>query len=208
LDRVTQERKWSDGTSSLEVQYQRVPKGVSLNSLLKEVEEHLVSEIPKIVRAAKVQEPVYALILQFTGVDTDPCFYFPPLFLPTEKLRRRVLPEDGNDGSYILWAVPEWETGSDHVALSDRNDTFEKRFQLVFQLTKQYGPVRKMFQRVCARLNEYDWKGVLETTDDFIVIPYDPHSELDFKVDLKACVPVEKLQLLMSRKYIERMKLK
>jgi hypothetical protein len=209
LERVTEVDHFSDDhPPTSEVRYQRVPKGVSLTSLLKVAEEVLVSEIPKMVREAKVREPVYALILQYTGTDTDTCFYFPPLFLPTEKLRRRVLPEDGNDGSYILWAVPEWETGTDHVALTGKADAFEKRFQLVFQLKKQYSPIRKMFQRVCARLNEFDWKGVLKTTDDFIVIPYDPHMELDLKVDLKACVPVNKLNLLMTRKYIGRMKLK
>jgi hypothetical protein len=71
-----------------------------------------------------------------------------------------------------------------------------------------YGPVRKMFQRVCARLNALNWKGILKTTDDFVVIPFDTHGEFDMKSDMKACVPAERLRLLMDRGFIGRMKLK
>ena len=64
-----------------------------------------------------------------------------------------------------------------------------------------------MFQRVCARLNALDWKGILRTTDDFVVFPFDTHGEMDGTTDVKASVPAEKLRGLMNRGRIWRMRL-
>jgi hypothetical protein len=196
----------------VQVEYQRVPKGVSLDTLLRQAEDLLVAEIPWAVRAAKVRDVVYALLMQFTGVDTDLGGFAPPLFLPTEALRRRLLAEHPRDTTWYPWAVPEWENDPGAVRVTIENPALDEKLRLIFQLTivpsRGYGPVRKMFQRVCARLNARSWKGILKTTDDFIVIPFDPHEELDARVDLKASVPAEKLRLLMDRAYIRKMKLK
>jgi hypothetical protein len=185
---------------------------VSLDTLLRQAEDILAAEIPRAVRAAKVREVVYALLVQFTGVDTDPGGFAPPLFLPTEALRRRLLAEHPRDTTWYPWAVPEWENDPGAVRVTCENPALDEKLHLVFQLTvvpgKSYGPVRKMFQRVCARLNARSWKGILKTTDDFIGLPFDPHDELDRREDLKACVPAEKLRLLMDRGYIKRLKLK
>src|SRR5262249_30088289 len=208
LDRVTEASCMGDGEPGfLETKYQRIPKGSDLQSLLQEAEDLLVAEIPKTIRAAKVQEPVYALLLQFTGVATDLGGFAPPLFLPTEGLRQRLLVEHPKDREY-LWAVPEWENDTGAVRLTCNNPTLDEKLHLVFQLTivqaspTKYGPVRKMFQRVCARLNTLDWMGILETMDDFVVFPFDPHGELDPKVDLKASLPPAKLQLLRDRGHL------
>jgi hypothetical protein len=213
LERVTEQTDFKGGTPpQVEIKYQRIPRGVSLNTLLREAEDLLVAEIPRAVRAAKVREVVYTLLVQFTGVDTDPGGFAPPLFLPTEALRRRLLAEHPKDATWYPWAVPEWENDPAAVRVPFNNPALDEKIHLIFQLTvvpgRSYGPVRKMFQRVCARLNARSWKGILKTTDDFIAVPFDPHDELDQRVDLKACVPVEKLRLLMERGYIKRKKLK
>jgi hypothetical protein len=213
LERMTEEEDWGDGDPPrVEVKYQRVPRGVTLTSLLKEAEDLLVAEIPRTIRAAKVREPVYALLLQFTGVDTDPDGFAPPLFLPTETLRQRLLAEHPKDAAWYLWAVPEWDRDPGVVTLACENAALDEKLHLIFQMTvvqsspTNYRPVRAMFQRVCARLNARNWKGILRTTDDFIVIPFDPHEELDLKTDLKASVPEEKLQLLRQRGRIRNVK--
>jgi hypothetical protein len=215
LERVTEERTFADGDRlPIEVKYQRIPKGADLKSLLQEAEDMLVAEIPKTIRAAKARQTVYGLLVQFTGVDTDPDGFAPPLFLPTEDLRRRLLEQHPRDATWYLWAVAEWDNDPDVVALACKNSTLDEKLHLIFQLTitqpsrTNYGPVRKMFQRVCARLNALDWKGVLKTTDDFIVVPFDTHGEMDLSADLKASVPAEKLRLLIDRGRIGRMKLK
>jgi len=215
LERVTEELVYGDGDSpGLEVKYQRVPKGLDLKSLLQQVEDMLVTEIPKSIRSTKIAEPVYGLLIQFTGVDTDLSGYAPPMFLPTEGLRRRLLAEHPKDAAWYPWAVAEWESDPGAVRVAWKNAAIDEKLHLIFQLTvvqaspTNYGPVRKMFQRVCARLNALSWQGILKTTDDFVVIPFDTHGEFDMDVDLKASVPVERLRLLMESGYIGRMKLK
>jgi hypothetical protein len=215
LERVTEETDLGEGKPRwIEVKYQRVPKGANLKVLLQEVEDMLVAEIPKTIQAAKAHQTVYALLLQYTGVDTDLSGYAPPMFLPPEGLRRRVLKERPKDAAWYLWAVQEWEGDPGVVRLSCKNAAIDEKLHLIFQLTvvqaspTNYGPVRKMFQRLCARLNAFDWSRILKTTDDFIVIPFDPHGEMELKDDLKASVPPEKLRLLMDRGHIGRMKVK
>jgi hypothetical protein len=215
LERVTEERELGEGHPRwFQVKYQHVPKGTNLKHLLQEVEDILVAEIPPTIQAAKVPEPVHALLLQYTGVDTDLDGYAPPMYLPSDNLRRRLLEEHEKDRTWYPWAVQEWEGEPGVVRLGCENAALDEKLHLIFQLTvvqaspTNYGPVRKMFQRVCARLNALEWRGILKTTDDFIVIPYDPHGEMDLKVDLKTCVPVERLRLLMDRGYIGRMKVK
>jgi hypothetical protein len=212
LERVTEKTGLGAGKPLwVRVEYQRVPRGVSLDVLLQEAEDLLVAGIPRAVWAAKVREVVYGLLVQFTGVNTDLDGFAPPLFLPTEALRRRLLEEHPRDATWYPWAVPEWENDPGAVRVYCHHPALDEKLNLIFQLTivhgRGYGPVRKMFQRVCARLNDRSWKGILKTTDNFIVIPFDPHEELDARVDLRASVPVEKLRLLMGRGYLRRMKL-
>jgi hypothetical protein len=214
LERVTADRDVAGKHLLSEVKYQCVPKGVSLESLLEEAEDMLVAEIPRTIRAAKVKQTVYGLLIQFTGVDTDPDGYAPPLFLPTEALRRRVLEQRPREAASYLWAAVEWEGDPDVVSLHCNNTALDEKLHLIFQLTitqpsrTNYGPVRKMFQRVCARLNALDWQGTLKPTDDFIVVPFDTHGEFDLNADLKASVPAERLRLLIERGRLGRMKLK
>jgi hypothetical protein len=215
LERVTATRELDEGRPPwVEVKYQRVAPGADLKSLLRDAEELLVADIPKTLRRAKVRETVYALLVQFTGVDTDMTGYPPPLFLPTEDLRRRVLETRRKDAAWYLWAVPEWESDPGAVRVVCKDPTLEEKLRLIFQLTivqpspSQYGPVRKMFQRVCARLNALDWKGILKTTDDFVVFPFDTHGEMDQSTDVKASVPVEKIRVLTQRGRMRRMRLK
>jgi hypothetical protein len=214
LEKVTEESDLDNGETWAEVKYQRIPRGADLKSLLREAEELLVAEIPRRIAAAKVKPTVYALLVQFTGVDTDPFGFAPPLFLPTEELRQRLLEKHPKEAAWYLWAVPEWQNDPGVVSLACENPALDEKLHLIFQLTitqpsiANYGPVRKMFQRVCARLNALDWHGLLNTTDDFVVFPFDTHGELDSNRDLKASVPVEKLRLLIERGRLRRMKLK
>ena len=212
LERVTEQAELGDGDPPwVQVKYQRVPEGVNLDTLLRQAEDLVVAEVPRAVRAAKVRDVVYGLLMQFTGVDTDLDGYAPPLFLPTEALRRRLAAEHPRDMAWYPWAVPEWESDPGAGRVTWDSPALDETLHLIFQLTivrgRGYGPVRKMFQRACARLNARAWKGILRTTDDFIVVPFDPHGEFDARADLRASVPADRLRLLMDRGYVRRMKL-
>jgi hypothetical protein len=216
LARVT-EAQYSDRDKepwSRQTKYQRLPAGVTLETLLNEAEEALVAEIPRAVRAAKLRGTFCSLLVHYTGLDTDPGGFAPPLILVPETTRRRLFTEKSKPNAlYNLWSIAELESFPDAVKVAIDNPALDEKLNLIFQLTIQgrrsnYAPVRRMFQRVCRRLNERDWKGILKTTDDFVVIPAEPHGEFDVTEDVKASVPPERIRLLMNRGYIERMKLK
>jgi hypothetical protein len=215
LERVTEaeylgreKEPWSQTTK-----YQRLPEGVTLETLLHDAEEALVAEVLRTVRAAKVRETVYCMLLHFSGVDTDPCGFVPPLILVPETTRRRILAEkEKSEATYYLWGIAELVSLAEAIKLSCKAPALDETLNLIFQLTitprgSNYEPVRQMFQRVCRRLNALDWKGALKTTDDFVIFPAEPHGEFNLEEDVKASVPAERIRLLMDRGYFWRVKL-
>jgi hypothetical protein len=215
LERVTEESYLDEGEPpSVEVKYKRIPKGADLKSLLRDAEEMLVAELPKEICQAKVRKTVCGLFLQFSGVDTDLTGFAPPMFLATPDVRERLFVKHGGDAALLFWGVVEWQEDPEVIKIDCHDSALDEKLRLIFQLTvvqaspTNYEPVRKMFQRVCARLNALSWKGILQTTDDFVVAPFDPHGEMDSNADLKASVPAEKLRLSIDRGYMPRMKLK
>ena len=194
--------------------YLRLPEGVTLKTLLADAEEILVREIPPAIQKLKLSQPVYALLLKFTGVDTDVTGYPPPLLLPTAAVREKIFQDKTPaEALYFCWSIADL-VGFDGVSSTACEHTeLDEKLQTIFQLTinkssSSYAQVRKMYQRVCARLNALDWSHIMPTTDDFIIFPTDDHGEMDPKKDLLASVPHDKLTLLMERKRIWKMKLK
>ncbi len=175
-----------------------------LTELLNDVEEFLVENIPVAVKNEKFTDPVYGLILIYTGVDSDITGYPPPLLLPTVKYRDQIEsgepPGDWGWG-YMLWSSCEMSgrTGI-YDAYCDAPD-LRKKLELIFDLTigtdVGYEPVRNMFQRVVRRLNQVDWSTILNVSDDFIVVASDNHGE--FTENLEEYITPEKIRLLKER---------
>ncbi|HEX2907393.1 MAG TPA: hypothetical protein VHO69_11065, partial [Phototrophicaceae bacterium] len=63
--------------------------------------------------------------------------------------------------------------------------------------------IRDMMVQVAQDLNQADWHGILETTDDFIVIANDYEAMNDPLDDIRASVPAEKLRILQAKGWIE-----
>lgn len=183
------------------IKYQRLRGGVTLQTLLADVEEILVREIPVAVQKRNVCEPVYAMILGCTGVDTDVTGYPPPLTLPTVAYRNRNHPSD-------VFALCEMQNRDGVYEVACQHTELEEKLQIIFLLTiggpnHDYSPVREMFQRVCARLNTMNWSEILPATDDFVVFLGDDHGEMSLNESLLACVPREKFDRLIQSEYIE-----
>ena len=84
------------------------PNSDELSTLLMEVEEFFVENIPMAVKQEILVEPIYGIILIYSGTDTDVTGYPPILLLPTVAYRDRVhstmRPGDWN---YMLWTSCE-----------------------------------------------------------------------------------------------------
>jgi hypothetical protein len=66
-----------------------------------------------------------------------------------------------------------------------------------------YKPFRDMMCRVARRMNEHDWTGVLNRTDDFVAFAVNA-TEVGAAADFKNSVPYDRRLLLRSRKLIEQ----
>ncbi len=205
LDRVVEQARDSEGKEYDAItKFQRLPKGMNKNKLFEAVEQQLVDQITEAIGSAKLKEPACVALVQFTGLDTDETGYPPPVYLTTAQARARLSDAGSGADHDDLWAIAELGEQPETVELSFGTEELKQSLMLIFQLTnggssRSYSSVRKLFQRVCARLNEVDWTKKLKVTDDFVIIPRDISRELDMLKDVKVCVPKEKLKLLVER---------
>jgi hypothetical protein len=181
-----------------------------IDGILLKIEALLVSHIPKVVKAAKLREPVYCLRIWYNGTDSLETAV-PWLMLVKESTRKSFIRKHGKKAPYYIWCADE--------ATNDESTNTVQSFNVQIdneELVKQYGlwyehlcdldddeelqPFREMSQRVAAKLNTLDWSAIVPVTDDFVVFPADgSHTFCDDLGDLNASVPEERLNLLRSR---------
>src|SRR5258708_888307 len=80
-----------------------------VTKLLAEIESELLRAVPLAVQAAKVSEPVYAVILCY--IDTTTNDYMPFVVVCPERVRQWAIERKGNDASWKIWS-PVQELGS------------------------------------------------------------------------------------------------
>lgn len=179
-----------------------------LNKLLTEIESELVRLFPEAARAARVVEPVYALILCYIDTTTDD--YMPYVVVCPERVRRRAMARKGADASWMIWSPIQ--NFSDSAPLLKQQYLEGTALQLMIRacyklLTDasnedddvQLRPFREMMWQVARILNDRDWRGVLDTTDDFVVIASD-WSSFWAKEDATNSLPPGKRRLLEDRR--------
>lgn len=186
-----------------EIHYQKMPPGMTMKSLLVEAEPRLVEAITNAVRSVRPMAEMYCLIVQYTGVDTDTAGFAPPLYLVPESTRRAILNRPNvKNPQEDLWTLGELEAKEGTVGVRINDDKLDELMNWTFKFTwtksGSYTPVRKLFQTVCEKLNQIDWSGLLNATDDFIVFPAEPHGEFEVKSDIRKCNP-DRFKLLKSR---------
>lgn len=165
---------------------------------LKQMEEILIAEIPKAVKAARLTDPVYCLRIWYNGTDSMEDA-IPHLLLVKDSTRQAFVKEHGKNVvllSEYLWCADEATADEDwsydvslpeakllppykvwYTYLCDQDDDEELQ------------PFREMVQRVSKQLNQLDWKSIIPVTDDFVVFPADgSHTFCDDLGDLQASI--------------------
>ena len=148
---------------------------------------------------AKIREPAYCLAISYDGSEDE----LPPdLAVGLESERRRVLAK-GKDAKAALWDATRFATyrgGAVKLDAPALAEASEKLLQMVLMKEALHVP-GKLLNDVAADLNRRSWKGVLRTTDDFVVYATDVDGT-GLKKDLMAAVPKAKLDLLRARRLI------
>lgn len=178
-----------------------LPKGVTMNSLAKEIRERLSKVVVQTVTKAKIKEPVYCLALNY---DSEGNPLLPPeLGIGLEADRRARLKRGGRDAKLDIWDAVNFPMfANSRTALKDRElDRACDLFNRELEYKGSDEPARKLILQVAADLAKVDWKGKLNTTDDFIVYAVDTDGA-DLRKNLKVSVPPKQLAKLKAARLI------
>ena len=181
------ERHWKDGP--VEVKFERLPSGVTLEVLAAELETELVERIPSAVAEAFGRGTrICALALGYCDGEKS----LPPHLVAYPEAVRRELLEENEDDFWYRWQAAEWMSAADVPELVDYGGPdFKARCEQVDRQVRLGGDERvtgRVLQAVARRLNELDWHGRLDVTDDFLVYPWEVHGE-SLEADIAACAP-------------------
>lgn len=187
------------------------PRENNQSGVFQELEDFLVDQIPKAIRAAGISETLYCLMICYCGEDIA-SGWPGHLVLGSEAVRQRHLATCAPDARGLIWAPTEvgaaWKWPVPDLCEPSAQNELEERALRVRQhvgnsdvLVGQdvVGPLRQVLHRIAQRLNRIDWKPVVPVTRDFVVLAADETYEFDFDDDLEASVPKARLMLLKSR---------
>jgi hypothetical protein len=163
--------------------YQRAQKEQTVAALAKLVNRRLVEFIPQVVAKAKIDAPVYCLVLHYLEH-----FSSPTLMLGLETDRQALIREYGPEARYYLWMPVAPYIEIDDPAHQEENALFDQQIAL----TEQWGRGRAMLRGVAAELMRLRWDGILNVTPDFVVYAMDYECD-DLLESMAASVPRERL---------------
>ena len=193
------QREFSEGNrTSKEILYKRPRKGESVNELVEIIRGKLVRQIPETLRAARIADRVYCLILPYTKEDAP---VLPPeIALGLDRQRKAWVKEKGKDAKGYVWNAAEFERSGDTALTLDDAELIAAcdLFNQQIALNGKWNLTRKLLNEVARELMQMNWKGTLAVTDDFIVFALD-YEETDFRANLKASVSPVRLAMLKAK---------
>ena len=175
--------------------------GKELAALLTDIENDLVKEIPAAVRAEKIKKRSYGILLCYIDFTTDA--YTPFAVVLPESHRQECIANRSVESIWTICAVP-----GQQCDIAKKSAVHEKCDRAYRYLQEKWSdqdelrvlmPFRKMFYRVCLRLNELDWSAILPVTEDFVVVASDWSEGCDIVRDAKASVPHAKQERLKDQ---------
>ena len=174
--------------------------GDSLERLSQGVRRALLEAIPRAVRGARVREPAYCLALAYDEAGDE----LPPaLGIGLERERRALLAKGATDARQRLWdpaRFSRYRRGAVKLTAPGLSGACEKLLQYALMGEALWVPQR-LLNDVAAALNRRTWRGVLPTTDDFVVYAVNFDGD-ELAENLKAGLLPAKLKLLRSRRLV------
>jgi hypothetical protein len=168
--------------------------------VLASLHKHLLQAIPKAVRRAKPDEPVFCLALLYDSESYEGMTEL-NLALGLESERTKWHANKGKKNLEALWNAQDFRTFLDPELDIDDDRVAADEQELIYYYQhegKGSESVRRLFIEVAKELNQRDWSKILKVTDDFVVYPMDLELA-DIWKNFKAAVPANKLRLLKKR---------
>lgn len=160
LGRVTHiESQYPDGTK--QTIYRRPEPTYGIGSHAGRIYQRLLEIIPQRLAQAKVRDRVYCLALRYSAGRT-----LPHLALGLERTRNELIKR--HKGAGLVMAL--WQP-ADHVLELEDPPTESDRaiFEQQLALSGDFEPARELLSDLALALMDHKWKGVLNTTKDFVI---------------------------------------
>ncbi len=180
----------------------RLPKGVNVQALARTIREHLMRVVPKIVAKAGIKQPVYCLTLAYDGEGNG--VVPPSLAIGLDSARKKWIRTKGKAAKEFIWNPAEFRIYETEKTVLPTDKKFEQACDWYNQLLEKKGsdkPAHDLLNRIAADLAKLNWRGKLNTTEDFIVFAVD-YEGADLKKNVKASVAPK---LLAKFKAADRM---
>jgi hypothetical protein len=155
-------------------------------SLKTVIVEHVIQYV-----AQRTSEKVYCLVMSYDAVIDDGIL----VTLGYERDRQRWAQSPYERSYRALMEETNFEQSS--FSIYDLPPDFA-RFMLKMRDDEHYATIRRLFNQVARDLNGFDWKNILDITDDFIVFASDYEALADTHDEIYNCVPEDKIRLLIA----------
>lgn len=173
------------------VLYERPQKSETTRSLLIAIESLLISSILDILRRAAIAPKVYCLLLVY---DKENHLLPPELALGEDRLRRAAVEKHGAHANQYIWNPADFAIFASEELSLDRDEKLSRACRLVNQELHgktAFSDCISMLNRVAAILMKANWQGILNCTDDFVVVATDLEAGDDLSTNIKRSVPVD-----------------
>jgi hypothetical protein len=149
----------------------------------------VIQQIKQLEPAKRLQAR-YCLIISYDAVADDGI-----LLILGLQARREAWEKKSSERSYrsLFYNTLDWR--SDSLEMWDLPNNYV-RFLRLHRRDENWETICDLLNVVARDLNNYDWKQLLNTTDDFIVFANDSEAMEDVHDEIHACVPEDKLRLL------------
>lgn len=179
--------------------YRRPVKHVSLKAQFAQTENALIVGINSVIESSMISDVVYCLLLVYDA-END---LLPPLLALGRQLDRDIaITKYGPCANQHLWNPADFKYFN-IPSLEIRNGEVLEACQLMNQqlaAKEQYTAAKRLLNNVAARLMKRDWRAIMNTTDDFVVVAVGLESQDDLEQNIKKSVSVDRIrQLKQSR---------
>jgi hypothetical protein len=170
---------------------------VTWETVFAEIEQLLVSLIPRRVQELAIPIPVYCLMIEYysSSVAGD---VVPTLKLPSVAFRSRVQSARGKESPHYFWSPPELPACADIFTASLQDESLLAKVRAHSNLVS-----RKMARAVARRLNNLDWTRIAPVSDGFVVVAADATQTFgDLYGDIKASIGEARWNDLIARRLL------
>ena len=175
-------------------------------ALLTEIEDRLVERVPEIVRGVTLSEPIYAIVIQYFGLDSYGDLS-PNLRMPCLSRREAIISSNSDTAPSLIWDHDEFDDDLAVVDADIGDSTLTKCcgnwYASLKSGTTNLTSFREMVQRASKRLNQLDWHSISNVTDDFVVYPGDmSHYFCGPISDMQASIPDTRMASFRERRLL------